>query len=637
MKHKERIKRVFSKITILQRIKNIWQRIKKFFLERFLVFAEVMSIVFFIVIFISLIVRGFYDDSLYFFDKLMGTDGESNAKYQTLRSLALLLAGLGGLLGLFISKRIKKFFLELSFVNGLVIVVLLVILFFIFMRGYGDESHVLDDWLGTDEESNAKYRTLRLLALLLAGMVGFFISNRRAKAMEDQAKAMEYQAGVQTKSVEEQAKSVKEQVEDNRNKTFHEAIKHLGDSSFSVRLGNIYTLYDLARLNPEKYLKNIIEILSAHVRETTQKKEYRKEYEKQPSNEISSLLKLLSNLNTKYLSENEEAKSSPLDLSNTYLCGVRLFQADFRKVVFIHSNFEGAALWKSHFEGANLVGSHFEGAELIRSHFAGANFPKSHFESAKLKGSHFEGAELWESHFEGADLEGSHFEGADLEGSHFEGADLEGSHFEGADLEGSHFEGADLEGSHFEGANLEGSHFESVYLHVSHFEGANLFRAHFEGADLEGSHFEGADLRNSHFEGADLIKSNFAGAYDDQDESIGDFKKRIENRKGKKAEIGKTMIFAGGIKEDDIKALKKITEDTLPHFTDDDKRKEFKERMEKAIEELKPHQGQDVSYKIPEHLKGSIFLGELTKEKADEIIQRYKDVIKKCYEIKKKI
>ena len=83
MKGKERIKRVFYKITILQRIKNIWQRIKKFFLERFLVFAEVMSIVFFIVIFASLIVRGFCDDSSYFFDKLMGTDGESNAKYQT--------------------------------------------------------------------------------------------------------------------------------------------------------------------------------------------------------------------------------------------------------------------------------------------------------------------------------------------------------------------------------------------------------------------------------------------------------------------------------------------------------------------------------------------------------------------------
>ena len=480
--------------------------------------------------------------------------------------------------------KTKKFFLELSFVNGLVIVVLLVILFFIFMRGYGDESHVLDDWLGTDEESNAKYRTLRLLALLLAGMVGFFISNRRAKAMENQAKAMEYQAEVQTKSVEEQAKSVKEQVEDNRNKTFHEAIKHLGDSSFSVRLGNIYTLYDLARLNPEKYLKNIIEILSAHVRETTQKKEYQEKYKTKPSNEISSLLKLLSDLNKEY--PNKEVKSSPLDLSHAYLCGVHLRDLDFSYAIFTYSNFKGAILEGSHFEGANLAVSHFEGAYL----------PASHFEDANLYASHFEGANLRESHFEGAILEGSHFEGANLRESHFEGASLEGSHFEGA------------------------------YLYASHFEGANLLESHFEGANLCKSYFAGADLYVSHFE----------GAYDDQDESIGDFKKRIENRKGKKAEIGKTMIFAGGITEKYIKDLEKRLENTLPYFTDDGGRKEFKERMEKAIESLKPHQDQPISREIPDHLKEYKLLGELTEERADEIIKEYKKAMKTHDEIKKK-
>ena len=171
------------------------------------------------------------------------------------------------------------------------------------------------DWVLTGN-LDSKYQTLRLLALLISrsgGIVG--ISNRRAKAMEDQAKAQTKSAEAQAKSVKEQAKSVKEQaksvkaqaksvdaqVKDNENKTFHEAIKHLGDSSASVRLGGIYALYDLALFNPKKRLKNIIAILSSHVRETTQEKKYQEKYKKKPSNEISSLLKLLSDLNTNYL------------------------------------------------------------------------------------------------------------------------------------------------------------------------------------------------------------------------------------------------------------------------------------------------------------------------------------------------
>ena len=131
--------------------------------------------------------------------------------------------------------------------------------------------------------------------------------------MEKQAEAQAKAVDEQSKAVKEETKSVEEQVKTNENKTFNDATGYLGNKSASVRLGGIYTLYDLAIFNPEKRLKNIIEILSAHVRETTQKKEYQEKYKKKPSNEISSLLKLLSDLNTNYLSENKEVKSSPLD------------------------------------------------------------------------------------------------------------------------------------------------------------------------------------------------------------------------------------------------------------------------------------------------------------------------------------
>ena len=624
-------------LTILQRIKNIWQQIKDFFTERPF---EGVVIVFFIVIFISLMVRGFCDDSSYFFDKLMGTDGESNAKYQTLRSLALLLAGLVGLLGLFISNRRAK---------------------------------------------------------------------AQAESVKEQAKSVEEQArsvGAQTKSADAQAKSVEEQVKANENKTFHEATGHLGHSSSSVRLVGIYILYDLALSKPKKRLKNIIEILSAHVRATTQEEEYQKKYKKKPSDEISSLLKLLSNLNVKYLSENEEEKWYPLDLSNAYLCGVILQEVDFRKANLIRSNFEGAYLYKSnfanvnlyeskfehadlvgsnfgganligsrftlaklkesHFEGAFLEESHFEDATLTKSHFTGAKLERSHFTGAKLersnfgganligsrftlaklKESNFEGAFLEESHFEDATLTKSHFTGAKLERSHFTGAKLERSHFRGATLTKSHFERADLKESCFEGAYLQESRFEDARLYVSYFEGADLSKSHFEGAFLEessfrsvilyGSHFEGANLKESHFEGANLLGSHFEGFLGDLMCFSGDFRKRIKNRIGKKANIGNRMIFAGGITEEDIKALKKITEDTLPHFTDDDRREKFKKCMNHVIEVLKTHQDKGTSREIPEDVKGSISLGELTEYRANEIIKNYDEIMKQYDKVIKK-
>ena len=195
----------------------------------------------------------------------------------------------------------------------------------------------------------------------------------------------------------------------------------------------------------------------------------------------------------------------------------------------------------------------------------------------------------------------------------------------------------DLAASHFEGANLRESHFAVAHLEGSHFEGAYLYASHFEGADLAASHFEGANLRSSHFAGADLRESHFEGAYGDQYRDIDNFINRIQKRTGKKANIGNHMFFSGGITEEYIKDLKKIIENTLLHFTLDNMREEFDKRMNLAIKALKKHKDQSTNPGIPEHLKGSIFLGELTKEKADEIIQRYKEIMKKCYEIKKKI
>ena len=541
MKLKEKIKRVFHKITIPQWIKNIWQQIKDFFTERT--------------------------------------------------------------------------------IGGVVIFVFLVICLLLIVRIIGDESHWLDNWLGTDGESNSKYQTLKSLALGLAGLVGLlglFISNRRAKAMEKQAEAQAKAVDEQSKAVKEETKSVEEQVKTNENKTFNDATGYLGNKSASVRLGGIYTLYDLALSNPEKRLKNIIEILSAHVRATTQEEEYQKKYKKKPSDEISSLLKLLSNLNIKYLSKNEEEKWYPLDLSNSYLCGIILEKVDFSHAIFTRSNFSCA----------NLEESHFEDADLEESHFVRANLRSSHFEGAILRGSHFEGADLMLSRFEGADLMLSHFEGAYLLGiSNFRDEDMnfEGPHFEGAYLMGSHFAGTFLGGSHFAGADLSGSNFACAALYESHFAGADLSESNFESACDNTQYNSLTDAMFMYNSVADVMSN-----------SIDRFEERIKKRIEKETRIEHEVFFEGGITEEYIKDLEEIIKKTLPHFLDTHMANSFQQRMKKTIEALKEHQGQPMSHKIPEHLKGNIFLGELTKERANEIIKEYEKSMKIHDEIKKK-
>ena len=167
----------------------------------------------------------------------------------------------------------------------------------------------------------------------------------------------------------------------------------------------------------------------------------------------------------------------------------------------------------------------------------------------------------------------------------------------------------------------------------SHFAGASLHGSHFEGADLEESHFEGVCFSISHFVGANLKGSHFEGADDDTTNYRNDFKLRIGNRIGEKAEIEDKMFFSGGIPKEYIRDIEKVVKKMLPYFLDTRMANSFQKRMDKVIEILEAYQYETIRYKIPKKFKDKNFLGELTEKRASEIIQKHDKIIQKRDEI----
>ena len=107
-----------------------------------------------------------------------------------------------------------------------------------------------------------------------------------------QTKAMEDAANAQARAIEEQAKANQNTEQGQRQERLKSAIEHLGHASDSVRLGGAYELFHLAE-DTKDLRQTVLDILCAHIRQTTGEDEYQKKYPSKPSEEIQSLLTLL--------------------------------------------------------------------------------------------------------------------------------------------------------------------------------------------------------------------------------------------------------------------------------------------------------------------------------------------------------
>ena len=176
---------------------------------------------------------------------------------------------------------------------------------------------------------------------------------------------MEQNVQSQTQAIELQTQSVNQE-------RFKDAIAHLSNEKESVRLGGIYTLAHLGRDQNEKYLTTVIEIISAHLRTTTQDPDYQKAYTKQPSNEVQSALDLLFRKGEGSL--HQKGSSMIIDLSQSFFKGASLAKAFLNKVNFQQSKLQNAHFNDAQLQGANLYQAKLQGANLFKTQLQGAIF-----------------------------------------------------------------------------------------------------------------------------------------------------------------------------------------------------------------------------------------------------------------------
>ena len=340
-----------------------------------------------------------------------------------------------------------------------------------------------------------KNEGLKFLGISMGGILitlQALMSYRRAKAMEGTAES-------QAKATEEQAKANQHTEEGQRQERLRNAIEHLGHKSDSVRLGGAYELFHLAE-DTEALCQTVLDILCAHIRQTTSEDKYRETHKSKPSEEIQSLLTLL------FVQEHEVFKD----------CHI------------------------------NLQGSWLNGASLSR-----ARLVKATLDEARLQGTRLDEARL-------------------------------------------------------QGTRLDEAQLQGAFLFETHLQGAILFKAHLQGANLDEAQLQGAFLFETHLQGAILFETELQGVVSSLSGfSFMPFEDLIRGQIGKKTDLS-TVIFAGGLSQEDVDSLVKDLSD---------------EKANKLREELTPHIGQPESNQLPED-SGAI-TGSYTKEEAERWIAEY--------------
>lgn len=202
-------------------------------------------------------------------------------------------------------------------------------------------------------------------------------------------------------------------------------IDHLGNESESVRLGGAYELFHLAR-EFRRFRQTVLDILCAHIRQTTGRGAYRKEFQEKPSNEVQSLLTLL------FVNHPEVFDGCRVDLSGSWLRGAELREA----------RLEGADLERIDLGESSLYRARMAGAILFEANLQGAYVVQADLREAALLSAKLEGANLGRTRMQGATLDGASLQAANLAAVQLQGAlladtSMQGSHFFETDARGA--------------------------------------------------------------------------------------------------------------------------------------------------------------------------------------------------------
>ena len=277
----------------------------------------------------------------------------------------------------------------------------------------------------------AKNEILKFLGIGMGGLLlalQAMMSYKRAKALEDTANAQAEAAKAQAKATEEQAKANEKTEQGQRQERLKNAIEHLGHDNASVRLGGAYELFHLAEDTAEdmKDLRQtVLDILCAHIRQTTGEDEYQKKYPSKPSEEIQSLLTLL------FAQEHEVFTGLRINLQGSWLNGVRLIGAHLVGAIMMDVRLHGANLVRARLYEATLAGAQLDGAMLDGAMLHGTNLFKTQMHGASLRAAQLYGVDLCEAQMHGADLSGAQLQGACLKRTQLQGANLSSAQLAG--------------------------------------------------------------------------------------------------------------------------------------------------------------------------------------------------------------
>lgn len=209
-----------------------------------------------------------------------------------------------------------------------------------------------------------------------------------------------YNISLNQKRITHQETQISQQNKMHCDQRFAKGLELLGDERELTRIGAAYSLYFLARDFPNEYKRTVFDILCSHVRMQTATDEYEKDHVDEPSNEIQTVLNLLSKEKDGcFLFEDLEA-----DLNYTYLVGIDLCNAHLRE--------------------ANLIVVDLRGADLVGAHLSDADLSKADLSKADLREVNLSGARLWDADLSESDLGESDLIGADLSCANLTGADL---------------------------------------------------------------------------------------------------------------------------------------------------------------------------------------------------------------------
>ena len=427
--------------------------------------------------------------------------------------------------------------------------------------------------LGSYEDN--KHKTLTFLGIGMGGVLvalQALASHKRAKAMEDAANA-------QAKATKEQAKANQNTEQGQRQERLKNAIEHLGHKSVSVRLGGAYELFHLAADATEdtkKLRQTVLDILCAHIRQTTGESEYREKYKSKPSEEIQSLLSLL------FVQEYEVFKGLRVDLQGSWLNGADLDGAHLEQAVLSSAYLQRAKLNSSYLREANLTEAYLTAASLL----------KADLRETVLLNARLQGVCLHEARLQGARLDGVQMQGAELMGAQMQSAYLDGVQMQGAELVGARLQKAVLIRAQMQGTLLMGTKFQGAMLDMAQLQGANLSDAEFHEASLHNAQLQGVFCNGI---------------------SSAPFEERIRNRIGQNSDLSR-VIFAGGLHQDEldiaVEGLSDQVAESLRFF------------LQRHVDEDARHEP------LEKHRVATGAIGAYTEEEAEQWITEYNETTK---------